>query len=105
MNLNGKKSERMLLRVSEDMARSVRALAELEHRSIQDQFRFLIANALQQAQQGSGNGTSARKRQAPSTNPFAKQNTKATASNSVERGQLCLPGTVGPVEARRRKTA
>ena len=30
---------------------------------------------------------------------------KTTPSTSVERSQLCLPGTVGPVEARRRKSA
>lgn len=113
MQLNGKKTERMLLRVSDDMARSVRAMAELEHRSIQDQFRFLIAIALQQTQSGSGNGIGETTRQAPSTSvghsSFAKQNTKAAPSTAVANsqlpGQLLLPNTAGPIPARKRKIA
>jgi len=109
MQLNGKKTERMLLRVSEDMARSVRAMAELEHRSIQDQFRFLIASALTQMQSGSGNRTDERKRQAPSTSAFAKNEAKTSPSTSVVNGQLpnqlLLPNTAGPIPARKRRIA
>lgn len=45
-----KKTERLLLRVSEDMAQAVRELAEAEHRSIQDQLRYLIAVGLKHHQ-------------------------------------------------------
>lgn len=44
---NGKKTHRVLLRVSEEMAITVKALAELNHRAIQDELRFLIARGLE----------------------------------------------------------
>ena len=47
------------MRVTEDMAREVNALAELEHRPIQDQYRYLIALALQVLRNG-GNGNADR---------------------------------------------
>jgi len=105
VNLNGKKTERMLLRVSEDMARSVRAMAELEHRSIQDQFRFLIASALQQTQSGSGNGTGERMRQAASTESRSKATPSTSVPNGQLPGQLLLPGTAGPIPAKKRRVA
>jgi hypothetical protein len=67
MLLNGKKTERMLMRFSEEMSLQIRALAELEHRSIQDQIRFLIASGLSQAWSRSGNGTMSTERQQTST--------------------------------------
>lgn len=69
MLLNGKKTERMLMRFSEEMSLQIRALAELEHRSIQDQIRFLIASGLSQAWSRSGNGTMSTERQVASTAP------------------------------------
>lgn len=103
MEFNGKKTERVLMRVSEDMAREVRAMAELEHRSIQDQFRYLISRALQHGLSGTAKETRARTRQAPSTGTFAESQTKATPSTPVASGQLLLPGTAGPIPARRRR--
>lgn len=41
------KTEKMHIRLTEDIAREVRAFADLDHRSIQDEFRFLIALGLQ----------------------------------------------------------
>ena len=38
-----KKSERLLLRVTEDMARQVRQFADIHHRTIQDELRYLIS--------------------------------------------------------------
>lgn len=51
------------MRVTEDMAQQVSALAALEHRPIQDQYRFLVALALQILRSrsngnGDGNGRS-----------------------------------------------
>lgn len=43
------KTEKMHLRLTEDIAREVRALADLEHRPVQDQMRFLIVLGLQTA--------------------------------------------------------
>ena len=107
-----KKTERMLLQLSDDMARSVRALAELEHRTIQDQFRFLIANALQQTQQGSGNGTSERTRRAVSTPRYAiycqkmKLTSPSTPKSRTDNSRTStLPGTAGPIAARKRRVA
>lgn len=36
------KTEKMHIRLTEDIAREVRAVADLEHRPIQDQLRFFI---------------------------------------------------------------
>jgi hypothetical protein len=47
-----KKTEKMHLRLTEDIAREVRAVADLEHRAIQDQLRFLIVLGLQAARSG-----------------------------------------------------
>jgi hypothetical protein len=46
------KTERMRLRVTEDMLREIRALADLQHRSIQDQARYLMAVGLEQMRLG-----------------------------------------------------
>lgn len=50
--LNGKKSEKMHVRLTEDLAREVRAIADLEHRPIQDQIRVLIFLGLQSLRHG-----------------------------------------------------
>jgi hypothetical protein len=98
------KSERVLMRVTEDMAREVRALADLEHRTIQDQFRFLISTGLQQSKRA-GNGRGDFRRQRPSTEIFAEGQAKELSSAAVKSGQLLLPGTAGPIPARKRRTA
>lgn len=67
MLMNGKKTERMLMRFSEEMSLQIRALAEIEHRTIQDQIRFLIAAGLSQAWAVRGNGTMGTERQPAST--------------------------------------
>lgn len=51
--VNGKKTQKMHIRLTEDLAREVRALAELESRDIQDQIRVLIFLGLQSRRQGS----------------------------------------------------
>jgi hypothetical protein len=84
MDFAGKKTERVLMRVSEDMAREVRALAELECRSIQDQFRVLIICGLQQAKTGAVNGTNARMRQLVSTRTFASRQPMSTSTFAEE---------------------
>jgi len=71
MLLNGKKTERILMRVSEEMSLQIRALAELEHRTLQDQIRFLIAAGLSQAWTRGGNATIGSERQSASTVPAA----------------------------------
>jgi hypothetical protein len=103
MDLNGKKTERVLMRVSEDMEREVRALAELEHRPIQDQYRALIAEALQQRRSDSSNGIRKPPRRALSTDGFAEGQAKTVPSTTVKPGQLLLPGTAGPIAARLQK--
>lgn len=50
--LSGKKSEKMHVRLTEDLAREVRAIADLEHRHIQDQIRVLILIGLQTLRHG-----------------------------------------------------
>lgn len=52
MNLNGKKTAKMHVRLTEDVAREVRAAADLECRPIQDQIRVLIIIGLQVFRQG-----------------------------------------------------
>lgn len=49
MSWNGKKDKRLLLRVSEEMWRAVHALAELDHRPIQDEIRYLMGIGLDHA--------------------------------------------------------
>jgi hypothetical protein len=98
------KSDRVLMRVTEDMAREVRALAELEHRTIQDQYRFLISTALQQGKLA-GKGRVEFGSQAPSTATFAEEQAKQLPSGPVKPGQLLLPGTAGPIPARKRRIA
>lgn len=83
MEFTGKRTERVLMRVTPDMASEVRALAELEHRTIQDQFRFLIASALQQRSLHHGNGTPIPPRRAVSTRPFAEEKPKDFLSTRV----------------------
>jgi len=101
VNLNGEtKTARMLLRVTEEMAREVRLLAELEHRTIQDTFRFLIARGLHaaaSARQGRGGN----RRQQSSTGrvlpTFAEEEAKATVSTPVSFRQ---PGSAGRPRAK-----
>ena len=102
------KSERVLMRVTEDMAREVRALADLEHRTIQDQYRFLISTALQQARNAvkAGNDSTRRFSSTDSgTRTFAEGQAKELSSTPVKPGQLLLPGTAGPIPARKRRIA
>ncbi len=94
------KTERMRLRVTEDMLREIRALADLQHRSIQDQARYLMAIGLDHARPGAAKEQEEQRR-APTYPPvpgkvFAEQGAKA---------QLSLPGTVGPIPARKRRSA
>lgn len=46
--MSDKKSQRVLLRVTEEMAQTIRALAEIHRRPIQDELRFLIECGLEQ---------------------------------------------------------
>lgn len=48
----GKKTAKMHVRMSEDLACEVRALADLEHRPFMDQIRLLIVIGLQIVRQG-----------------------------------------------------
>ena len=98
------KSERVLMRVTEDMAREVRALADLEHRTIQDQYRFLISTALQHNKLA-GKGRVDFGGQSPSTATLAEGQAKELSSTPVKPGQLLLPGTAGPIPARKRRIA
>jgi hypothetical protein len=84
MLLNGKKTERILMRVSKEMSRQIRVLAEIEHRSIVDQIRFLIAAGLSQAWSRSGNGIMGEERQLVSTDsaPPAPAPPMSTGVNS-----------------------
>lgn len=43
-----KKPRRIMIRVTEEMEKTVAALAEINHRSVQDQYRFLVEWALDQ---------------------------------------------------------
>lgn len=43
---NEKKTDRLLLRMGEEMAREIRQLADIGHRSIQNQIRYLLEIAL-----------------------------------------------------------
>jgi hypothetical protein len=70
---NGKKSERLLLRMSEEMASTVRALAELHHRRIQDEIRFLIARGLEHSMPEMLKEKPGPQRQLPSTGVNSRQ--------------------------------
>ena len=70
---NGKKTERLLLRMSEEMARTVRALAELHHRSLQDEIRFLIARGLDHSMPETLKDKPGPKRQLSSTGVNSRQ--------------------------------
>lgn len=61
-NWNGKNTAKMHIRLTEDVARQVRAIADLEHRPIQDQLRFLIVLGLQAVRDRvEGNGSENRR--------------------------------------------
>lgn len=45
--MNDMKSVKSHLRITEEMHREVKAAAELDHRTLQDEYRFLISLALQ----------------------------------------------------------
>jgi hypothetical protein len=87
MDFSGKRTERVLMRVSADMKREVAALAELEQRQIQDQYRFLLTFALQHFRSGASNGTTAPKRQPMSTRTFAERKAKQLSATDVDCGQ------------------
>lgn len=57
------KTAKVRMRITPDIAREVQALADLEHRDIQDQYRCLIAEALQ-ARKVRVHGTVAERRRA-----------------------------------------
>jgi hypothetical protein len=90
------KTERMRLRVTEDMLREVRALADLQHRSIQDQARYLMAIGLEHSRRGASKERRAEVRAAASP---------SVPSEAQPKAQMSLPGTVGPIPAPRRRTA
>lgn len=46
------KTAKLHIRLTEDVAREVRAIADLEHRPIQDQLRYLIVLGLQVVRSG-----------------------------------------------------
>jgi len=96
MELNGKKTERMRLRVSSDMADEVRAIASLECRDLQDQMRFLLILGLEHLRRGRGNQRQVEPRAAAS---------RAVPSESESKGQMSLPGTVGPILSQKKRGA
>lgn len=50
--LEGKKTQKMHIRLTEDLAREVRAVSDLEHRPYMDQLRLFIVLGLQMYRQG-----------------------------------------------------
>jgi hypothetical protein len=85
--LNGKKTERVMLRISEEMAQRIRALAEVEHRQVQDQVRFLIAVGLSHSRLAAGNATTGQRSQQPSADLFAEEMAKPQPSAAVSGRQ------------------
>jgi hypothetical protein len=94
------KTERVRLRVTEDMAREIRAIAELEHRQVQDQIRFLIAMGLEQRRRGTE-----KERDAESRPTLSHAVPSTRTSEAQAKGQMSLPGTVGPIPAKKRRVA
>lgn len=52
---SGKKTERLRVAVSADVAREIRAMAELDCRELQDQVRFLLLRGLEHSRGNRGN--------------------------------------------------
>lgn len=52
MEWNGKNTAKMHIRLTEDVAREVRAIADLEHRPIQHQLRVFVVLGLQAYRSG-----------------------------------------------------
>lgn len=65
--LNGKKERRVLLRVSEEMEKQIRAGADREYRTVSDHIRYLLATALSQLAGTDGKETIEQLRQSAST--------------------------------------
>jgi hypothetical protein len=81
------KTEKLHIRLTEDVARQVRAIADLEHRPIQDQLRFLIVMGLQALRaEVHGNGDASRRTATPD------------AAERASRPELPMP----PIAAKRR---
>lgn len=89
--LSGKLTERVWLRVTEEMDIQIRFLAAREHRGIDQQLRVLIALGLSVALASKGKETSAQDCQVVSSEPFALSTTDAVpgpkAVNPVKRGK------------------
>jgi len=93
------KTERLRIRVTEDMLREIRTLADIEHRSIQDQARFLLSLGLQHRRAFVDNGPVGERRAA--AGPAVPGSSTSTARDAeTPRAQMSLPGTVGPVLSR-----
>lgn len=69
----GTKDRRILLRVTEQMERKVKALAELNFRTYQDELRFRIGIGLEHAQLSEGKVRPGPKRQLSSTGGNSRQ--------------------------------
>jgi len=52
----GKKTERLRVAVSVDVAREIRAMADLDCRELQDQVRFILMRGLEHLRGNRGNG-------------------------------------------------
>lgn len=52
MDMSGKNTAKMHIRLTEDVAREVRAIADLEHRPIQHQLRVFVVLGLQAYRSG-----------------------------------------------------
>lgn len=87
MTLNGKKSQRVMMRVSEEMWQQIDALSELECRTKQDTCRWLIAIALSQVLAAGGKRTREEERQQLSLPTFAETEAKATPHRAVNNRQ------------------
>jgi hypothetical protein len=93
------KTERLRIRVTEDMLREIRATAELDERQIQDQARFLLSLGLQRRRALAGNGPVGETR--AESGPAVPASSTSTARDpETARTQMSLPGTVGPVLSR-----
>lgn len=81
LDFTGKNTERVLMRVPDDMKREVEARARLEHRTVCDQYRHLIALALNHLSAGSVNGTAVQARPPMSTSSYRAKKLSETFVN------------------------
>lgn len=107
MEYGGKKTERVRVALSEDIAREIRALAELECRDVQDQLRFILMRGLEHLRGNRGNRHLGERRAISGHAGTAERQAKDFQGHSVpseaKPRQLLLGGTVGPVAARKRR--